>query len=143
MQEAVDKLELQGLPGEQQRLRLALLTDQNGMLTATRLRLAHIAQARGVDSNAIDDVVQETLLEAWSHLVRLTSPAGFHAWIDEICRNVCRRYARSRQANLLRHVPLARSFQDNESTPVEDDNSPLANILDPSAPDPLAALSQQ
>ncbi len=110
MQEIVVELEQQGLPGELQRLKLALLTDQNGMLTETRLRLARIAQARGVDTNAIDDVVQETLLEAWSHLGRLSSPAGFHAWIDEICRNVCRRYARSRQANLLRYVPFSGSY---------------------------------
>src|SRR5262252_3384684 len=117
MQETLDELSLDtsgtyGLPGEQQRLRLALLTDQSGILTATRLRLARIAQARGVEPNAIDDVVQETLLEAWSHLGRLSSPAGFHAWIDEICRNVCRRYARSRQADLLRYVPCSKSYQD-------------------------------
>jgi len=143
MQETVDGLELQGLPGEQQRLRLALLSDQNGMLTATRLRLARIAQARGVDSNAIDDVVQETLLEAWSHLGRLTSPAGFHVWIDEICRNICRRYARNRQANLSRHVPFSGSYQDDQSTPGEDNAFPLTNILDPSTPDPLEALSRQ
>src|SRR6266851_4007827 len=143
MQEIVVELEQQGLPGELQRLKLALLTDQNGMLTAARLRLARIAQARGVDTNAIDDVVQETLLEAWSHLGRLSSPAGFHAWIDEICRNVCRRYARSRQANLLRYVPFSGSYQDNESTPAEDDASPFANIPDPSAPDPLETLSRQ
>jgi RNA polymerase sigma factor (sigma-70 family) len=143
MQEIVVELEQQGLPGELQRLKLALLSDQNGMLTATRLRLARIAQARGVDTNAIDDVVQETLLEAWSHLGRLFSPAGFHAWIDEICRNVCRRYARSRQENLSRHVPFSGSYQDNESTPGEDDASPLTNILDPSSPDPLEALSRQ
>ncbi|GAC1346693.1 MAG: hypothetical protein NVSMB27_10730 [Ktedonobacteraceae bacterium] len=142
MQGTVNDLEQQGLPGEHQRLRLALLTDQNGLLTATRLRLARIAQARGVDTNAIDDIVQETLLEAWSHLGRLSAPAGFQAWIDEICRNVCRRYARKRQAHMLRHVPLPRSYQGNEFTLDEDDASPLTNILDPSVPDPLEELSR-
>ncbi len=143
MQETIEGLEQQGLPGEHQRLRSALLTDQNGMLTATLLRLARIARARGVDSSAIDDVVQQTLLEAWSHLGRLTSPAGFQVWIDEICRNICRRYARFRQTNLLRNVPLPRSYQDTESTSNGEDTSPLTNIPDPDTPDPLDVLSQQ
>jgi RNA polymerase sigma factor (sigma-70 family) len=145
MQEIVETLEQHGLPGEHERLRHALLTDQHGMLTITRLRLARIAQARGVEASAIDDVVQETLLEAWSHLGRLSSPAGFHAWIDEICRNVCRRYARSRQAYLLRLAPLMGMHQRDEAAPGEDDDnvSQITYIPDPSTPDPLEELSRQ
>ena len=48
---------------ELQRLLEALLTDRDGQLSATCLRLTRIAQARGVAPDAIDDVVQETLLE--------------------------------------------------------------------------------
>ncbi|HLX58447.1 MAG TPA: RNA polymerase sigma factor, partial [Ktedonobacteraceae bacterium] len=143
MLEIIDDLAHQVLPGELQRLRSALIADQNGLLTATRLRLAQIARARGVDSNAIDDIAQETLLEAWSHLDRLTAPAGFQAWIDEICRNVCRRYSRRLQENLLRYTPISRSYQDNESSSGEDDVSPLTNILDPNTPDPLEVLARQ
>lgn len=143
MLELVDDLEQQRLPGELERLRFALLTDQHGMLTATRSRLARIAQARGVDAGAIDDVVQETLLEAWSHLGRLSSPAGFHVWIDEICRNICRRYTRSRQTDMLRLAPFSGAYQNGESTPSEDEINPLTTILDPSTPDPLEELNRQ
>lgn len=143
MQETIEGLEQQRLPGEHQRLRLALLTDQNGTLTTILQRLARIARARGVDNGAIDDVVQQTLLEAWSHLDRLTSPAGFQLWIDEICRNVCRRYARSMQTDLIRNVPLPLSCQDAESTSHEEGTSPISDLPDPAAPDPLAVLSRQ
>src|SRR5579863_10184220 len=127
MQVTIDSLEQQGLPGERQRLKVALLTDQYGMMTRTMQRLARIARARGVDSSAIDDVVQQTLLEAWSHLDRLTAPAGFQLWIDEICRNICRRYARSQQINLLHSVPLSWSY---ESVSDEEDTLPFSNIPD-------------
>jgi RNA polymerase sigma factor (sigma-70 family) len=143
MQATIDRLEQRGLPGEHQRLKMALLTDQHGMMTATLHRLGRIARARGVESSAIDDVVQQTLLEAWSHLDRLTSPAGFQPWIDEICRNICRRYARTQQTNLLRYVPLSRSYQSAEAAFDEEDFSPFINIPDPDTPDPFEALSYQ
>lgn len=97
-----------GLPGEREWLRSALLTDQDGVLTITRRRLARIARARGMDPQAIDDVIQETLLEAWSHLDRLRSVAGFHPWVDEICRNICRRVNRKRQRDALYYAPAQR-----------------------------------
>src|SRR5690349_8515667 len=100
MQEIIDPPVQQCLPGERERLRSALLADQDGIPTATRLRLARIARARGIEPHVIDDVVQETLLEAWSHLDRLYAPAGFHAWVDEICRNICRRAAHRRAMDL-------------------------------------------
>src|SRR5579875_1551629 len=143
MPETFDDVQQQSLPGEYQRLKSALLSDQSGILTATRQRLARIARARGVESSAIDDIVQEALLEAWSHLERLTAPSGFHLWIDEICRNVCRRYAQRQQNNLLRQLPLSRTVQDNEFTSGEDDTSLPASLLDSSASDPLELLNQQ
>ncbi|HLZ64499.1 MAG TPA: sigma-70 family RNA polymerase sigma factor [Ktedonosporobacter sp.] len=141
MQETIDNLAQLSLPGERQRLRLALLTDQDGLLTATRQRLARLAHARGVEPTAIDDVVQETLLEAWSHLERLHSPGGFHPWIDEICRNICRRYARCQQENLLRYAPLPRLDQDDEYS-VGEAFSPPGTLVASSA-DPLEELSRQ
>lgn len=143
MQVTIDGLKQQGLPGEHQRLKMALLTDQNGLLTTTLQRLARITRARGVESRAIDDVVQQTMLEAWSHLDRLTSPAGFQLWIDEICRNICRRYARSQQNDLHRNISLSWSYQDAESTSHEEDASSFLDIFDSSIPDPLDLLSHQ
>ncbi|MEO7021878.1 MAG: sigma-70 family RNA polymerase sigma factor [Ktedonobacteraceae bacterium] len=139
MQKIVDPPVQQCLPGERQWLRSALLADQDGILTATRLRLARIAQARGVESYVIDDVVQETLLEAWSHLDRLHSPAGFHFWVDEICRNICRRAARRRELDMLRHVPLL------QPSAVTEDGEGIAETdrLVADVPDPLEELSRQ
>ena len=94
---------------ELQHLKEALLSDANGQLMATYRRLVRIAQARGVAPGVIDDVVQETLLEAWRHLDRLYAPEGFQAWIDEICRNICRRYTHRQAIELLRSVPESRS----------------------------------
>jgi DNA-directed RNA polymerase specialized sigma24 family protein len=37
------------------------------LLAAARPRLARLALTQGVAQDAIDDVVQETLIEAWSH----------------------------------------------------------------------------
>src|SRR5712692_8655167 len=64
-----------------------------GWLMTARPRLHRLAQLRGVSPDAIEDVVQETLLEAWKHQDRLHTPEGVHAWLDEICRNICRRHA--------------------------------------------------
>lgn len=137
MQTLQDALTQQTWPGEWQRLRSALLTDQDGILTETRRRLARLARARGVEPHVIEDVVQETLLEAWSHLDRLHTPAGFHLWIDEICRNVCRRAAHRREVDLLRRVPLS------SSAPGEDEIDILAQLPAPEAFDPFEELSRQ
>jgi RNA polymerase sigma factor (sigma-70 family) len=133
----------QELPGEYQRLREALLTDHNGLLTATLQRLARLSRARGVEPGDIDDVVQETLLEAWSHLHRLTFPAGFPFWIDEVCRNVCRRHARRRQSQRLHTVARLASILDADLPSDEDDALALANIADLTLPDPLEECSRQ
>ena len=94
---------------ELQHLRDALLNDEGGQLTATCRRLVRIARARGVAPGVVDDVVQETLLEAWNHMDRLYAPEGFQAWIDEVCRNICRRYMQRQVVELLRSVPLLES----------------------------------
>jgi RNA polymerase sigma factor (sigma-70 family) len=127
---------------ELQRLQDALLSDRDGQLSATCLRLTRIAQARGVAPDSIDDVVQETLLEAWNHLDRLYAPAGFHAWIDEICRNICRRYAHHRTVDLLLHTPLSRPHPTLEQSSSEKE-ADLREIPDADALDPLEELSRQ
>jgi RNA polymerase sigma-70 factor (ECF subfamily) len=130
---------LQSLPGERQWLESALLADHDGLLTATRLRLARLARARGVEAHLVDDVVQETLLEAWSHLDRLTTPAGFPAWIDEICRNICRRAARRRAIDLLR----TRSLSQPSGATGDRKDAEAPELLAADTPDPLEALNRQ
>lgn len=76
------------------RVRDELLADTGGLLQRLRPRLLRLAQLRGVPFDALEDVVQETLLEAWKHRDRLQSLEGMQPWVEEICRNVCRRHAR-------------------------------------------------
>lgn len=128
---------------ELQRLREALLSDKGGQLSATRMRLTRIAQARGVAPDAIDDVVQETFLEAWNHLHRLYAPEGFQTWIDEICRNVCRRYAHRRAVDLLRAAPLYRPDSTFEYEFGIEEIDPLTEIPTANDSDPLEELSRQ
>jgi RNA polymerase sigma factor (sigma-70 family) len=139
MQETSDPQALRYLPGERQWLRSALLADQDGILTATRPRLARLARARGVERHDIDDVVQETLLEAWIHLDRLHAPAGFHSWIDEICRNICRRAARRRELDLRRY----RSLVQPSSATDYGKEAEEADLLAADAHDPLEELNRQ
>src|SRR5215831_18470049 len=63
-------------------------------MASARPRLMRMACAQGLAPDSAEDVVQETLLEAWRHLDRLYEPDAFDAWLGGICRNVCRRYAR-------------------------------------------------
>jgi len=72
-----------------------LAVDLEQALSAARPRLLRLAQRRGVTPDALDDVVQETLIEAWRHLNHLRSLERFDAWLDGICRNVVLRWART------------------------------------------------
>ena len=128
---------------ELQHLKDALLNNADGQLTATCQRLVRIAQARGVAPAVIDDVVQETLLEAWRHLDRLYAPQGFQAWIDEICRNICRRYAHRQAVELSRSMPVA---QPDFASGYEHDTgeiSLLAALPANETSDPLEELCRQ
>ncbi|HEX9067346.1 MAG TPA: sigma-70 family RNA polymerase sigma factor [Ktedonobacterales bacterium] len=127
----------QSLPGEVERLRSALLSDRDGLLTSTRQRLVRLARARGIPPHALDDVVQETLLEAWSHLNRLTAPAGFSSWIDAIARNVCRR-ATQRYAADRRHTLTTQEI----APPVSDGGDAFSEVPDSSLPDPVEELDR-
>jgi RNA polymerase sigma factor (sigma-70 family) len=120
--------------------------DMEGWLNTARPRLHRLAQLRGIPADTIDDVVQETLLEAWQCQDRLHTPDGVHRWLDEICRNVCRRYTRQRLLHQQRVlVPLA-PYQHDEGEPehaIDASATLLNSIPDTGAVDPLEALSRQ
>src|SRR5262249_27924482 len=90
---------------------------EHEMATA-RPRLLRLARAHGLPLDTAHEVVQETLLEAWRHLGALSDPAGFQAWLNAICRNVCRRYGRAHQALAQREVPLGdpRLYEDGDGS---------------------------
>jgi RNA polymerase sigma-70 factor (ECF subfamily) len=118
----------------------ALTNTLDELLATARPRLLRLAQQQGVSPDAADDVVQETLVEAWRHLEHLHSPERFDAWLNGICRNVSLRWSRTyaltkqRQESLLDQVGVE---QDNSRDDVELD------ILDPFALDPAEELSRQ
>ena len=125
--------------GDCQRVLTARLDDIEEWLMAARPRLHRLARLRGVPSNSIEDVVQETLLEAWRHLDRLYAPEGFHLWLDEICRNICRRHARKQLTDLQHSTRLPGKDEDTEEAGL----SLLDTIPDTHILDPVEALNQQ
>ncbi len=118
----------------------ALLADVEQLFTEARPRLLRLAHLNGMTPDVADDVVQETMMEAWRHLDNLRDPQRFDAWLDGICRNVCRRQAKALATTLARHEPLPHLQPDigddsEAGTPVD--------ILDPFATDPEEVLSKQ
>lgn len=122
------------------RARLLDAREAETLLMAARPRLLRLAWLRGVPVDAAEDVVQETALEAWKCLDRLYDPTGAHRWLDEICRNVCRRYAR-KHASEQRHMVLPAPPDGADDGDAE--LSLLANLPDEALDDPLDALSHQ
>ena len=117
-----------------------LAVDLEQVLAAARPRLLRLAHTRGVTPDAADDVVQETLIEAWRHLAHLRTPERFDAWLDGICRNVSLRWARTQGALARRETSLSSSISE-EQEGLED--LPGVVIPDVLAFDPVEELSHQ
>jgi len=102
-------------------------------MAAARPRLMRLARAQGLSPDSAEDVVQETLLEAWRHLDRLYDPDAFDAWLGGICRNICRRRARSDRRLAQRQSSLPRTPLGDESALDEWTQLELADsaLLDP------------
>jgi RNA polymerase sigma factor (sigma-70 family) len=101
---------------------IATLTQQtlsaqlDELLDAARPRLLHLATLSGITDDQIEDVVQETSIEAWRHLENLREPAKFSSWLDGICRNVCRRHLRTRNEQKAREISLLAGEDDRGET---------------------------
>ena len=110
------------------------------MLVTARPRLVKFAAAQDVASDAIEDVVQETLIEAWRHLAQLQTPERFDAWLYGICRNMCARWKQKRRQAIARQTTLS------HLRPCKDDRGETTweeTLADPCALDPVEALSSQ
>jgi RNA polymerase sigma-70 factor (ECF subfamily) len=107
------------------------------ILAAARPRLERIVRTQGVTCDAVDDVVQETMLEAWRHLERLHTPQGIEAWLNKICYHICLRWSRSQSLTASRQTSLSTVFQEEAGNPLEMD------IPDPLAFDPAEELTHQ
>src|SRR5437660_516001 len=65
-------------------------------------------------ANVAEDLVQQTLLEAWRHASRLYAPEVRMPWLFGIARNVCLRWLRSRGRELSRQVNLGSITQESQ-----------------------------
>lgn len=70
--------------------------DTEAVLVDERLRLIRLCARLIGDSNAAEDLAQETLSEAWRNRHTLRDPERHAQWLTGIARNVCRRWARDR-----------------------------------------------
>jgi RNA polymerase sigma-70 factor (ECF subfamily) len=122
---------------------LTCVGEMEGWLTAARPRLRRLAHVRGVAPDTVEDVVQETLLEAWTHLDRLHAPEGRSAWLDAICRNICRRHARQHIIDRQHLSPLLVAREDSDGARAEIVASFPMDVHDTTTPDPLEALIRQ
>lgn len=109
----------------QPRLSYEELADQlDELIVTARPRLLRLAQLNGIDPDSAEDVVQETFLEAWRSLPKLREPQRLSAWLDGICRNICKRHLHAKSSTP--HVsPLPESL-DEESL-----NLSASQVIDP------------
>jgi RNA polymerase sigma factor (sigma-70 family) len=73
-------------------------------LPAERARLVRLCACLTGNRDAAEDLVQETLVEAWRHAHKLHDPNGRDRWLAAIARNVCRRWSRARGRELARRA---------------------------------------
>lgn len=79
------------------------------VLAAEQPRLRGLCRKLTNDPEATDDLVQETLVEAWRNHHRLRDPAAISHWLSGIARNVCLRWMRSRYRLRIVDVGLVSS----------------------------------
>src|SRR5215210_5840215 len=68
------------------------------------------------DRNVAEDLVQQTLLEAWLHASRLYSADVRMPWLFGIARNICLQWLRSRRREVSRQVRLGIIGDESEET---------------------------
>ncbi len=83
------------------------------------------------DIHIAEDLVQQTLLEAWQHATRIATPDLRGPWLFGVARNICLRWQRSHGRETARQVRLAPA-DDSSARPQEtdllDNADPLAEI---------------
>ena len=92
--------------------------------------LRYCARVTG-DVHAAEDLVQQTLLEAWLHAARIQTPDLRGPWLFGVARNICLRWLRSQGRETARQIPLA-GTEDQGDAPAApalvDASDPLAEI---------------
>lgn len=105
-------------------------------LEAERPRLVRLCSSWLGDPVAAEDVVQETLIEAWRKIETLRDPQAFRGWLSGIARNMSLRRLRQRgrdsshiqtspeSIDILSTIPSSFDFE------VELDRADLAHLLE-------------
>ncbi|HKD76651.1 MAG TPA: sigma-70 family RNA polymerase sigma factor, partial [Ktedonobacterales bacterium] len=102
----------------------------HAVLGSSRPHLLRYARLRGIPSDAAEDVVQETLLEAWRSLMHLRDPEHLGAWLDGICRNVCLRHLRAHYRG-QDEIPLSAVYEEGGAEDIPDPQAfDPADLLD-------------
>lgn len=124
------------IPAEQKYLPLPLANQIEELFIRAEPRLHRLVRSQQVAPDAVADIVQETLLEAWKSLDQLRDETRFAAWLDGICRNMCYRHQRRQGVLAARETILASDH--GEETP-----EIFAHLADPSTFDPTEELSRR
>ena len=110
------------------------LADQlDELFSRAEPRLLRLARSQRIAPDAVDDIVQETLLEAWRSLEHLRDEARFAAWLDGICRNVCLRHQRKQGILRAHEMEWDSSGQETDL---------FALLADPESFDPTEELTR-
>ncbi|HEX5423863.1 MAG TPA: sigma-70 family RNA polymerase sigma factor [Candidatus Acidoferrales bacterium] len=84
-------------------------------LTRPHMRLVtKLVRAHGINCCDVDDVIQQTLLKALSHLNQFRYEASFRTWLCRIALNEVRQYARFRSRSRI--VDFDEEFLENICT---------------------------
>ena len=118
-----------------------LSNDLEKILMAAQPRLARLAHAHGVPPDGIEDVIQETFVNAWQNLAYLRAPDRFEAWLNGICRNVSMRWTRA-QGTADRRQRSFSSLQPVHESDVESCTLDL-DVPDPQGQDLAEELNRQ
>lgn len=111
------------------------------MFADLRPRLLQLAHLCGVPVEAIEDVVQETLLVAWRKLDRLYSPEHIQLWVFEICRRVSARYLQAVAKSSARLISLNQWSMSDERAELDEVLGAMGNVND--SLDPAELLERE
>jgi RNA polymerase sigma factor (sigma-70 family) len=91
-------------------------TGPTSRIADERVRLVRLCAHLTGDSDAAEDLAQETLIEAWSHADELRDRTKRPQWLTGIARNVCLMWARRRSRESARMV---RRLEQEDGLPLD------------------------
>ncbi len=118
---------------KKEKVRTRDMKDLEDALVSARSRLLRQATSYGIAPALAEDIVQETLLEAWRSLEHLRNLASFDAWLSGICRNVCLRWKKAESKSAFRASISLTELETNEGE---------SALADPYSFDPIEALER-